>query len=436
MTTAIPQEMRNNLLSGGTNISFPFYDWNPSEITRFKAALPEMKAKGIRHVRITISMNSWEDAAKTGKLREDRWSVILDFALALIELGMTPILDNHNTGIRGDDGVGDWESDYMGDLRNAPVRTRHIALMKAVATKIQNDARLVNTVVLTPANEPIFWGGAAGEPSVWWNHQKNLIPAMRSVAPDVMITYMAQDWNGIEAFVNNWNTQMKVFAAPGGVPDPRLIADCHFYEPVEGFTHVGNSNAKYPGTMTTWRGTLLWNKAKLRELIEPLSTFAKAQKLPLVLISEYGTDKRVDKESRLRYMRDLADLFREFGFGHSAYTWSYGDSFQMNVHDGFGDDRLWEAVTEPIGTPPVDPPDDPPPPPPPPPPVETDALSAEERADVLLLINAAVTAATAGVQAKLDAAHLRITELETRLSLRGDSVAAAVRKFADEVDLT
>lgn len=422
MAKLIPTKVANNLKSGGTNLSFPFYeDWNENSQAQHKAALSEMYAKGLRHIRITMSMNNFEDVAKTGKLREDRWLKLLDFVLEAIRVGLTPIIDNHNTGLRGDDNTGDWESDYMGDLRSAAVRTRHISLMKAFAQKIQNDARLVDEAILTPANEPIF-DGSTGAPSVWWNHQRQLIPAIRSVAPDVMVTYMAQDWNGLEAFINNWDTQMKVFAQG----DPRLIADIHFYEPVESFTHVANATNKYPGTMTTWRGTKTWNKDFLRTLIKPLYDFAKAKNLPLVLISEYGTDKKVDKASRLRYMTDLTDLFREYGFGHTAYTWSYGDNFQINEHGGYGDNRIWDVVTEPIGTPeepeepeePTDPeePEEPTEP-------EIDGLSDEERAAVDALIKVAV-----------DRLNARITELETRLAVAGDKMAAALRAYAEEVD--
>lgn len=338
---AIHQRIVDALKAGGLNLSFPFYNYNEPEIQQFYNGLQEIANTGAKHIRITTSMESFE-VGTTGTVNQERFNRLIQFMLEAKNKGLVSIFDMHNTGMKDDDG--NWTDDYMGRLRNAGVRTRYKNLAVALIRQLNNQPALKDWLVFTPANEPIFTNSAQ-EADIWWNFQKELIPALRAAAPTMPITYMANDWNGIEAFVYGWDSKMKSFAAN----DANLIIDVHFYEPVD-FTHASSATYTYPGNIPSWRGTENWNKALIKTRLKLITDFAQQKGLPLVLLSEYGTNISQNKDSRLAYIRDVSDAARELGMGFTLYTWSWGDSFRINT-----DSRIYSAAFKGTVAPPPDP---------------------------------------------------------------------------------
>lgn len=385
----IPARIKTALLAGGTNMSFFFYNYNAAAIEAAKLELPKIYAAGARHIRLLLSMNTIEDGT-TGNLRADRYQEVRNFALLAKAAGLVTIVDVHNTGmikLRKNDGTvispvpTDWEtSDYMWGIRHADIAARHLKLLTQLAAALYTEDNLREWYVLTPANEPVYTGGSTvNAPSIWYNYQKQLLPAMRTACPDGVFTVVANDWNGIEATIYTLTKNMPFW-------DERMIVDCHFYEPLEGFTHTykGDPTKMYPGFIKTWRtdqenwtaSGRVWNYAELDRLVAMLTDWRdKDPRHPFCLISEWGGSKYCDAGSRLRYAIDLEDIFRKRELGYTVYTWSDNDwSIQTDPNLI---ESLWlsDDVPEP---PPVDPPPvDPPPTDPPPDSGELEILRQE-----------------------------------------------------------
>lgn len=319
---AIPSTVMTALKAGGLNIQWGWYDYpkRAAERAQHLADAPAMWTLGARHIRIPCSMETFEQGT-TGTVIASRYNEFVAFIKALKALGFVSIVDIHNTGI----GSPDWTDDYMGNLRNAAIADRFLRLEVDLITRLGKEDSIRDWYIFQPANEPIFGGGAQGDKSIWFNFQNKLIPALRAAAPDAILFIMANDWQGIDATIYDLSKNM-AFA------DARTIIDCHFYEPVEGFTHCDSTscaNAQYPGNLKTWRGNLLWNKAKLQELIAPIAAFRDSKGVPFIHFSEIGMNhKFVAEDVRARYMGDLIAVLRGLGLGYSVYTWG-NDEFSI-----------------------------------------------------------------------------------------------------------
>lgn len=341
---AIPVGIKDALLAGGTNTSFHFYDWNETKITAAKLEVPKMAAAGARHVRILLSQNSIEDGT-SGKLKEDRYQAVLAFGLLVKQRGMLPIFDVHNTGI-AEPGSPDWTDNYMWGIAVPAVRTRHLSLLTEFARRLGQEDALRDFYILTSANEPIYDGGDYPAKSVWYNYQKQLIPAMRSACPDGVFTVVANDWNGIEATIYDLSRNMPFW-------DERMIIDCHFYEPMP-LTHTDQGESPvYPGDIPTWR-TNRWDASVIDGIIKPLADWRdKDARHPFVFFSEFGTNRHCDRDSRRLYTKDVVGAFRKYGFGYTIYTWF------DNVWSIQDDPELFKILwTVPAVDPPVVPPAD------------------------------------------------------------------------------
>jgi hypothetical protein len=312
---SIPQNIRQALARGGVNLTFNFYDVDRYDPRAFDPELPLIAAAGAGHVRIPISLDIIEQGT-TGVLRNDRYQDIVDFVNRARGFGLVTIIDIHNTHQKNTDGSGTWNEDYMGGLREASVRTRHLNLMTEFVRRLYQNNVDRSWFVFQPANEPIFvWG----DEDIWYNHQEQLLPSMRQACPDCVIFAMAHDWQGVEATVGNID--------PSRAPynDPYLIFDVHFYEPMS-LTHCLRSsanncpNATWPGTFTTWRGTRLWDRAYVAQLIQPLWNW-KTRYNVTVHFSEVGTIGALGESVRAAYLGDVVSILRQNGAGYSMYDW-------------------------------------------------------------------------------------------------------------------
>lgn len=308
----IPANIRQALLRGGVNLQFNFYDVDTYNPRAFDAELPLIAAAGAGHVRIPISMDIVEQGT-SGNLRPDRAADIVGFIQRAQAVGLVTIVDIHNTGQKLPNGT--WNEDYMGGLRQASVRTRHISLLSQLAAYLGTNAD-TNWFVLQPANEPIF----GSDPQVWYNHQARLLPAMRAACANCVFFAMANDWQGVEATI--WNID------PSKAPynDRKLIFDIHEYEPMS-LTHCqypGRPNncpgLTWPGTYETWRGTHYWDRAKLESLLRDL--FAWRDRHGVVIhFSEIGTTASLAESTRAAYLGDLTGILRDNGAGYTLYEW-------------------------------------------------------------------------------------------------------------------
>lgn len=364
---ALPENIRKALIAGGINLVFDWYNSDPDMYnpTGFDGELPLIVAAGAKHVRLPISMDIIEDGT-TGKVRTDRYADLLKFLTLAKSHGLVVIVDMHNTGMK-EPGDADWTDDYMGQLTSPEVRARHLSLLTDLAGRLGKDADL-DWTVLAPANEPIF---TTGNKAIWYAHQKTLIPAMRAVAPGLVLVSMANDWQGIEATLQEPSLP---FA------DDRVIVDCHFYEPM-GITHPKKGKeaaVTYPGVYQTWRGSELWDKSRIEKLFIELAAWRTKHNV-FVHFSEIGTKCSVPETVRAAYLSDVVSILRGHVFGYTVYDWrtSKAHNFGIKMHPA-----VVRAVFTVTAPPVVEPPPPPPPPVDPPPVTPVPLTEAQIRAIV------------------------------------------------------
>lgn len=319
ISSSIPANVTRALKQGGVNLVFDWYDVNGFNATGLDSELPLIAAAGGAHVRLVISMDVLEDG-QSGNLRADRFQALQQFVAKARAANLVTIIDSHNTGLFGDNGA--WSDDFMGRLRTAAVRQRHISLMTQLARAASTGLDL-NWVILQPANEPIY----QDNPSIWYNHQSQLIPAMRQACTNCVLFVMAHEWQGIIASMNNLQrSQMPWF-------DSRMILDMHAYRPVPlshcaytptspnncpGKTWPGYYEDYLPVSGGLFKGT--WNRALLESEFLKVKNWLDQQKIP-AHFSELGTTASLDETTRAAYINDMTSILRAHGLGWTCYEW-------------------------------------------------------------------------------------------------------------------
>ena len=123
------------------------------------------------------------------------------------------------------------------------------------------------------------------------------------------------------------DTAIIVEPSPGGLPDafrqfvpidaPGIVYSAHMYVP-HAFTHQGVSAEwpdayEYPGPI---QGRM-WDKERLRTALQPVREF-QARHNVHIYIGEFSAVRWAPNESAHRYLRDVIELFEEYG-----WDWSY-----------------------------------------------------------------------------------------------------------------
>jgi endoglucanase len=174
-----------------------------------------------------------------------------------------------------------------------------------------------------------------------WNRLiAKLIAAIRVKEPERVIVVGSNLWQTVETFHN-----LKV---PEN--DRNLILSFHFYYPLIvthyrapwTTNHAYTGIIQYPGQaidtalyesldpalVEVLRGSNgVWNKEKLAETMKPAIEKAKELNLPLYC-GEFGTyPAYIDKEIRLRWYQDIAEVFRENNINNAH--WCYKGDFPV-----------------------------------------------------------------------------------------------------------
>jgi hypothetical protein len=288
---------------------------------------------GARHIRLPLGMNTLEDGT-TGNLREDRWLELKKVVNAAKAEGLVTLICVVNTF------EADFESDpggntYMGFLTTRAAR--HLELVTQLAQKI-NDELDLNWVVYQPFNEPLFDHGG-GEEAVWYDHQDNMVPAIRAVAPTLWLFVGAHRNQAIWATRGTFSSNGFLFKGTGTYPswwDDKCIVDFHYYRP-NPLTHCSDSDASptycpintWPGTYNgvrsydnvTVNGT--WDAAQLADDIGDAAAWAAGLTPPLTRmhISELGAKRELPADVTGAYLKDLCDACAAHGIGWSVWDW-------------------------------------------------------------------------------------------------------------------
>lgn len=146
-----------------------------------------------------------------------------------------------------------------------------------------------------------------------WNVlAKRLVAAVRAVDAKIPLIVETTDW-----------AKPFRFRQLEKIDDPYIVYSFHMYHPVE-LTHQGIrqfgkvSSHTYPGTY----GHVVVDKSQLAQHMNDALVFARTHQVP-IFVGEFGINHFAAPEDRGRYIKDLLDLFSEFG-------WSWGfHAFQI-----------------------------------------------------------------------------------------------------------
>jgi hypothetical protein len=230
----------------------------------------------------------------------------------------------------------------------APERAHALALWKRLAARYRGRPHVVFELL----NEPV---APEGQDERWHEFARELVAAIRSVNPD----------NWIMVGSNRWNSA-HTFATLPLVDDRRIIYTFHFYEPFV-FTHQRASWAPediknlpdtvpYPGpspsaTLHTawltkvygWMAERAYGSEYLRERLAPVLEFRRRHNVP-VYCGEFGTVSDAPGGDRLRWYRDLTELFRAESIGYA--NWNYkSDNFGLVTRGGKMNETLLAAIS-------------------------------------------------------------------------------------------
>lgn len=195
-------------------------------------------------------------------------------------------------------------------------------------------------VVYELMNEPV-----ADDPDDWNRLVAKAFAAIRALEPGRTVMIGSNRWQGAETFDE--------LAVPD---DPNIILSYHFYEPFM-FTHYKTSwnfmkdytgSVRYPGMILSrqqydelpeglkgqlekFAGTT-FNKQVLTEMMEKPLRRARELGLPLYC-GEYGVFNAAPTPDRIRWYRDILEIFDENGVSHA--NWNYkSDQFGFVGLDG------------------------------------------------------------------------------------------------------
>jgi len=127
------------------------------------------------------------------------------------------------------------------------------------------------------------------------------------------------------------------FVAPPPLPDgfdaltpldiDRVIYSFHMYKPHR-FTHQGVYDSKaelvYPGVIDG----LNWDKERLREAMRPAIDFQREFNVH-IYVGEFSAIRWAPDNSAYRYLRDVIDLFEEYGWDWSYHAFREWDGWSV-----------------------------------------------------------------------------------------------------------
>lgn len=159
-------------------------------------------------------------------------------------------------------------------------------------------------------NEPNPERQVPGTPSDWNLLAKRITEAIREVDSEHTIIIESINYASPAAFI-----ELK----PTG--DPNTIYSVHFYKP-DPFTQQGSRGrpigVSYPGTIDG----KYWDKNRLAAELSYVLDFQRRYQVP-ILVGEFGTTALVSSESRREYLRDVIDMFEEYGFDWSYFAFRF-----------------------------------------------------------------------------------------------------------------
>jgi endoglucanase len=148
--------------------------------------------------------------------------------------------------------------------------------------------------------------------------------AIRAVDPGKPVVFEPSPWGGPDGFDTLEPLELE-----------RVIYSFHMYRP-HNFTHQGVSNNKtgilYPGRIDGE----LWDKERLREELLPAIEFQEHFNVHMY-VGEFSVIRWAPGESGYFYLRDVIELFEEYGWAWSYHAFREWDGWSVEHGSDRGD---------------------------------------------------------------------------------------------------
>lgn len=166
--------------------------------------------------------------------------------------------------------------------------------------------------IVEPFNEPHF-----KDAENWYHLQQQLVKEIRKAMPDktIIVTPVTETIGAV--------TDMKP------LKDKNVLYSFHFYLPFE-LTHQGAAWTwkSFPKGYTYPNND--WNLDRMRnEFFDPLHKWAQINNIVLYG-GEFGVIKNADKDSRLKWLSDVALLMKEYKYAGGVWEFKHGDFSILN----------------------------------------------------------------------------------------------------------
>lgn len=299
---------------------------------------------GMDHIRLPVDYALFETGGFSGGYSEEGLGWI-DRALEwCADAGLDMVLDMHflpGHSFRAEcrDYNLIWNSE-------SPQRRRAVKLWKMLARRYRASGALLELL-----NEPV-----AHEDSQWNDLAGALHAAIREEDSDAIVLLSTNHWSSVSSF-----PALRV------IDDPNLVYTFHFYQP-HPFTHqnarwdfLGRSLAgrpvPYPGPLDpglldaapelrkdfAFMAERPYGQDYLEGELRPALDFSATHGARLYC-GEYGTVSSAPAKDRLRWYRDILEVFSRNGIGGAV--WNYkSDNFGMRFNSGEINRPLVEALT-------------------------------------------------------------------------------------------
>ena len=208
----------------------------------------------------------------------------------------------------------DWHSDSDGRAlfwKEKRLQKQYFAIWRRIARRYKGEATIAGYDVL---NEPV-----PQNPKILPKFYARVIKEIRKVDKNHIIFLEA----------HSYGQKLKVLGKP---EEKNIVYSIHVYQPIN-FTFNFQPYLRYPGVIDGQ----YWDKKRVYDYIAQYHKLAKKWQVP-IFVGEFGINYRSPRYyGELRYLRDVLDCFRKFGF-HWTY-WSY-----KAVANGLYPNGIWQYL--------------------------------------------------------------------------------------------
>jgi len=203
-----------------------------------------------------------------------------------------------------------------------------VALWEKIATRFKGHPALWGYDLV---NEPVQNTPAPEGVDDYLGVQVRAAKAIRKIDPTTPIIIESAEWDSAAGYKD---------LDPVDVPN--VVYQVHMYVPGE-FTHQGVNGSKtgisYPGEINGVK----WDKERLRGILQPVRDFQLAYNVH-IYAGEFSAIRWAPGDSAVTYLRDVIDLFEEYGWDWSYHAYREWDGWSLE-HSADPDDH--ERTKEP-----------------------------------------------------------------------------------------